>query len=94
METEEITKLIKQKKIIEEEIKKSRKENEIRRRNYIPYEEVKESIIKGLLLYSKNNKYYCYVQYSSLDFLAWDTEDLRHYQEIDKSVYDVLLIRL
>ena len=94
MDTNEIIRMIKLEKALKEEIKKRKKEIELRKKNYVPYEEIKESIVKGLRLYSKNNKYYCYVEYSTLDFSAWDMEDLRHYQEINKSVYDALLIQL
>jgi hypothetical protein len=90
MDTNEVVRMIKLEKSIKEKIKNAKKEIQLRKNNFVPYDEVKDSKILGVYLYSKKNKYYCFAKYEGLNEPLWDMEYLQHYQEITKEIYEIL----
>ena len=85
---DELKRLFQEEKEIKLRIKKAREEAKLKKANFVPCNEVIESKIIGVVLYQKKGKFYCFAN----SFNSWDDEDLRHYQEISKELFNNLKV--
>lgn len=83
---DELKQLFQQEKEIKLRIKKAREELKLKKSNFVNSDEVIQSKIIGVSLYEKKGKFYCFTN----TFSHWDIEDLRHFQEISKELYNTL----